>query len=410
MAIAEPAGLSGDYADLFRACLARSAEQSRARIGQAEGSLQYQDLAQALHTLSYVLKVDELWPAARDLVLTLAPRMERDGWREELRAVLDSALARSQELGDRTAEAELHWHLGVLHQLHARYAEACTHLEASAAHFEQQQLWRDQARALNRLAYTARRQRRLAEAEHLAERARSLLDAGDPEVAYGLFVLGSVALDRRQWQRARDAFEQALHQLSDGQDHRLLAWACVNLGVALVHLEHVPEAMDCYLRGIELFQRVGDPVHCAVARMDLGVVYAMRGEPWPALAQYAEAEPVFRKTADVNRLAMVYNNIGYAHGLLRQWAEAEHFYRLSTERARESGNIAEAANALDNLGMACAAQGRQRDAVVAFEAALRELAKAKDDSGCQALLDEVTAHLEEVKRAANGAVVTGASE
>ena len=58
MAIAEPAGLSGDYADLFRACLARSAEQSRARISQAEGSLESQDLAQALHTLSYALKVD----------------------------------------------------------------------------------------------------------------------------------------------------------------------------------------------------------------------------------------------------------------------------------------------------------------------------------------------------------------
>ncbi len=84
-----------DYAALFRTCLARSLDRSLAWISQVEGPLDFLDLNQALHSLSYALRQPELWPTARGLVLALAPKMERDGLREELRAVLDAALAKS---------------------------------------------------------------------------------------------------------------------------------------------------------------------------------------------------------------------------------------------------------------------------------------------------------------------------
>ncbi len=128
-------------------------------------------------------------------------------------------------------------------------------------------------------------------------------------------------------------------------------------------------------------------------------MYALSNDPAAALAQYALAEPVFRQTADVNRQAMLYNNIGYVyHMVLQQWPEAEHFYRLSIERAREIGNVYERCNALDNLGLAYAAQGRYQEAEAVFEEALHELAKIEHDPGYQQLVDEVATHLNQARQ------------
>ncbi len=149
--------------------------------------------------------------------------MERDGWREELRVVLDAALTKSTDLGDGETEAELRWHLGVLLHLQARYAEA-GHLEASATQYERLGSRRNQARGLARLASVARWQRRLDEAEHLVCVARELLCAGDPEHAYLLSVQGQAALDRHEWLSAAACFEQALTLATTSQDQRMVAW------------------------------------------------------------------------------------------------------------------------------------------------------------------------------------------
>ena len=60
-----------DYAALFQTCLARSLELSLDRISQDDGPLDFADLNQALHSLSYAFSEDAHWSAARALVLSL---------------------------------------------------------------------------------------------------------------------------------------------------------------------------------------------------------------------------------------------------------------------------------------------------------------------------------------------------
>lgn len=396
-----------DYAALFQTCLARSLELSLDRISQDDGPLDFADLNQALHSLSYAFSEDAHWSAARALVLALAPKMERHGWREELKAVLDAALDRSVDLGDPEAEAELRWHMGVLLHLLGRYGEAQTHLEASVRLAERLGMHRNRARALARLASVARWQRRLDEAERLVVTAGALLDEGDPEQAYLLSVQGQAALDRQLWTQAARCFEQALSRAAASQDQRLTAWLWVNLGMAKWKLDRMQDAICCYQEAIRIFSVVEDPVHQAVAQMDLGIMYALSNDPLAALAQYALAEPVFRQTADINRQAMLYNNIGYVHHeLLRQWPEAEHFYKLSIERATEIGNRYEKCNALDNLGLAYAAQGRHQEAEAVFAEAFHELTKIDPDPSYQHLLDEVTTHREQARQRSQEADTT----
>jgi tetratricopeptide (TPR) repeat protein len=244
------------------------------------------------------------------------------------------------------------------------------------------------------LAQVAQRQQRLVEAEQLVEQAGLLLPAGDPEHAYRLFVLGNVALARRQWHRARVCFAQALCLLQAGDDLRMLAWASVNLGVAFVQLEHYQAGMAWYLRSIDLFRLIGDPVHRAVAQMNLGVVYAMTGRPAQALDQYAQAEPVFRNTADVRRRAMVYNNIGYAYGMQGQWTEAEPAYRLAVRFHGESGNIVGKVDSMDSHAQSLEALDRNDEAADVLQKALRELATLEPGDSKQHLQRMVTTHLQ----------------
>ncbi len=362
-------------------------------IASTDGLLPWSDVNQALHVLCYALQVERLWPATCQLVLALAPRMERDGWREELRALLESTLAASRKQQDVASEAELCWHLGVLHHLLAQHTEARAYLETSAARYAGLGALRDQARALDRLAQTAQRQNQLAEAEQLLDQARQLLPVGDPEHAYRLLTLVGLALTRRQWHRARMYCMQALCLLQTSEDWRLLAWTCVNLGVAHVQLKQYQEGVIWYHRSVELFDRIGDPVHRALAAMNLGVILAMTGQPAAALLQYAQAEPVFRRAADVRRLAMVYNNIGYAHGLQGRWVDAESAYRLAVRHHAESGNLAGKVDSMDNLAKSLEAQGRVEEAVTVLRQALDELTQLSLDAGYPHLWQMVTAHL-----------------
>ena len=307
------------YPALFRAGVERFTQLMLARLREGQGPVPPADVDQALHLLGFSLKLSESWLSARELTLMLAPKMEQQGARHELEAVLESALVKSKEYGDLAAEAELRWHLGVLCHLQARYPEARVHLEASVALYERLGTGREQARALTRLASVARQQRRLDEAERLIEEAFSLRSPGEPPVAYALSVRGQIALEQSRYDQAAELFQQALDLSEAGEDRRMAAWLWVNRGMALWRLGRIQEAGACYHRAIELFDLVDDPVHQAVALMDLGILHSMQNEPTEALAYYAQAEPILRKAGDNHHLALLYNNIGYAcdtsHGL-----------------------------------------------------------------------------------------------
>ncbi len=90
--------------------------------------------------------------------------------RDEWSRFLERGIEVARGLGDAGAEAELHWALGVLREGQAAYGDACGELEAAAVLFRQLRAGPEEARALQRLAYVARRQRRLDDAEDLVGR------------------------------------------------------------------------------------------------------------------------------------------------------------------------------------------------------------------------------------------------
>jgi tetratricopeptide (TPR) repeat protein len=222
MDIASP---PSDYPVIFRGYIEKSVQCLLTQVEQAEPIIPPDDVEQALHTLSFALKLPEAWPNVREFLISIAPKMEHAGYRDEWIPYLTQGVEQCEVLGDTAAAAELRLQLGILYQLRSKYALAREQFEASATGFQQLGAHRNQARALNQLAYVARLQREFDEATSLVEIAKQLLEAQDGERAFSYYVLGLVALDKYIWQEAVDFSKMAFDLWSITDNRRMISSA-----------------------------------------------------------------------------------------------------------------------------------------------------------------------------------------
>jgi tetratricopeptide (TPR) repeat protein len=381
------------YAVLFRDYIARSVAQDLQTLHATPHPLPEAIRVQAMHSLEYGLHEPACWQQVCDLVLALAPLMERGGYRHSWEPVVETALRQSQRQNDSLSTARLRFHLGVLCQRQARLEAAEQYLHQSAATLVHAGYPEEAARAMSTLADILRRTRRFTEAERLVEQALRLARAAPCERAYGRIVQGAIAYDRRAWQEALLAFEQACADAGDAH-LREKAWALTNAGATHQRLAQWPQAIACFRRALPLLDRLQDVVFAAVTRMNLGNVYLTRAEPLLALPWYQQAETVFIETESWRPLASLKVNRGMAYHQLARWGEAEEAYRQSLALWRILKNGYQEANVLDGLGSLLAEQGRKAEARSTFHQALA-LLYAGDDH--EHLRRAVTEHLHQLE-------------
>ncbi|MBE7472475.1 MAG: hypothetical protein DPW09_22630 [Anaerolineae bacterium] len=383
------------YAAVFTACILKRTETMLARVKQTGPILPAATLKPALLLLNYAWRVAEAWPGVRDLLLLMAPKMEQAGYRDEWLPYLEQGIQSGQQLGDLQAVAELQLQVGLLYQLRSKYAEARTYLEASAAGFEQLNLPLGQAKALNRLAYVARLQRRFEEAAQLVEMAGQLLEKDNLEWAYNYFVLGLIALDKRNWLEANNFSKKAFSLWEQKDDQRMMGRSLITVAAALLPMKEYQEVTAVCQQAITLFEKIQDPFYQAIAQMHLGNAYLSLTQPLEALRLYLFAERIFQQTQEQLRLAHIHNNIGIAYRQLQQWDKAAEAYLSSIKQYRELGNIVLMVDAADGLGLVYLEQGQLLKAIATFKEALNQLEHIKDEPGYKHLLDVITPHLRE---------------
>jgi tetratricopeptide (TPR) repeat protein len=382
-----------DYGALFRLGIIRSAKYLLTRLEQITIGLPIEEQNRARHNLSYALKLDSAWPVTRKLLLTLAPKMEQAGARSEWMAYLERGQEQSRHMGDIEMEAELQFHLGVLYQYQAEYDLARRQFEWSALHFERLGNQHHQARALNRLAGAAQRQHRFSEATELVHRALTLLTEEKVELGYSYYILGIIALARRDWEQAHQLLNKSLDYWQGTNEPRLIAWGLTNLSTVLRVEEKYDEAIAYYQRAITLFERIDDPVHLARARMNLGNVYLKLECVASALELYLLAEVTFRKTTDRLQLAMINNNKGMAYHKLQQFDHAKQAYQISIETWQQIGNMRGCVNTMDNLGLLYLEQGLYDEAIAVFQNAQKKLVQIKGEPSTDHLFAMVNKNL-----------------
>ena len=388
--------LMTDYPAIFRGYIVKNTQDILARVRPAGAILPPAEREQALHTLSYALNLPEAWPDTRVLLLTMAPKMEQAGYRDEWTPYLVQGIQQSQALDDSEAEAELHFQLGRVYRLRSKYKEARIEFETSIKGFERLNTPFNQARAMNRLAQVARLERRFAEATRLAEDALSLLGEQEAERGYSYLVLGMVAFDKRKWPEAVELLSLSLSLWARENNQRMMGRCLMSLGAALLPMNRYEEAIDACQKAIILFEEIQDPIHQAITQMNLGNVYHYIDQSDKALELHLQAERIFRQAQDLFYLAHINHNIGMAHRKLQQWERAEEAYLLSIEQQEKIGNVAWLGNTMDGLGLVYLGQGQPEKAVATFEEALNRLAEIEGEPGYENLFEMVSSHLREV--------------
>lgn len=367
--------LPNPYLVRFKELLVRGAAVAQARIDAEGPTAPISDDARerAQNVLSYTLKEATAWPAARDLLLTMAPKMEAAGYRQEWLVYLNDGLWQSAQQGDQTALAALQFQCGYLYRLLSNYEQAQALLTASVARYAALGETAGQARALNQLAYLAWQRHQYEEVVKLAQETLLLPNLEDLERATMLSVLGLVAIDRSQWAEAEQYHKEALQIRTHHAQRRQMAWSLQNLAVVMRGQQKHGVAIQYYEEAIAILDEVHDPANRAIAQMNLGIVHYFCKEFIQALDNYRLAEVTFRKLADDFNLGKLLTNQGLVYLALEQWAFAENTFQASAELFHQIGDLSWYLNAYDGLGISYLEREQYEQALAIFEAIVAQL-------------------------------------
>jgi len=387
--------VSTGYPALFRGYIQRSAQAALETLHSAGPRLPAEQREQSLYTLEFALNLPEAWPAARELLINLGPRLDRAGLREEAALFLQRGLEQCQAAGDLAGQAEIEAQLGGIMLAAGRMEEARTLYSASAGRFAALGDRHSQARALNDWAYLDVLQQRSESAAQLAAQAMSLAGPDNRETTFGQFVLGCLAMERRDWTAALELFQQALAGWQRHDDPVMIARSLSNLGMAQRGAGQHAAAAHSFHQAIALMEALGDRVNQALVRLNLGNLCWAQGQPQQALALFLQAEPVFRQSQDELRLARVNNSLGVVCLQLGRLSQAQAALKASIALSRQVGDRRLAANALDTLGELHMQQGEPTAALAWHDAALAELGELAGQPGYAGLVADIQRHRQE---------------
>jgi tetratricopeptide (TPR) repeat protein len=380
------------YPALFREYIRRGTQVTLEAVRSAGPALPAEQREQSLLTLEFAMDLPDAWPEARDLLITLTPKLDLAGMRQDAVLVLQRGIEQCQAQGDTAGQAELEVQLGVLKMATGRMEEARALFGASAGRFATVGDLHNQARALNSWAYLDHLQQRSESAARLVQQAMSLVGPDDTEITYGQFVLGSMAVDNRDWPAALAYYQQALAGWRRHDDPVMVARSLTNLGTAQRGAGQFDEAVASYNEAIELMGQLDDPVNQAMTRLNLGNLYWAMGQPQQAIVHLREAEPVFRQAHDDLRLARANTNMGVVYLQLGQLEQAQAALTTGVELSRMVGDRRLAANALDTLGELYLRLEQPAAALTYLDQALADLGDLVDRPGYASLVAEIQEH------------------
>lgn len=371
----DPTPSEDNYPAIFRLYVARGLRATLDAFDAATDQLDEAQRERGLHLLSYGLRLDDAWGDARDLTLTLAPHLERQGYRQAWMAVLTQALAQANGRGDTAAAAQLHLRLGRLCVLLGEHAAAVDHLTQAQQLAVAAGDRATQAQTLERLGQNAFERSDLDAAQHNAEAALALAPPDDATAFHARHLLAWVAVRRGALHDGIALLEQVLawHRRQGGR--QAVAAALRDLGAAYTVAQRYDQAVGALDEAIALFVALENRFGEAVARMNLGVAHWYRKEYVQALAAFAPCDASFERVGARIYLARLYNNRGLVYSELGEHARARAFFDQSIAVARAEQDFYETANALDSLAGLHRRTGDDAAALATWQAALDELAR-----------------------------------
>lgn len=386
------------YPTQFQQYLARHVAYVLTLVQQARPVLSDELRVQALHTLSYALHASTEWAVTRDLITTLAPKMEQVGQSEQWIPYLKEPLQQSLLCGDTATAGECHLQLALLHRMLSQFPTAHTYLQAALIAFITVEAKRDQARVLNELAWLEHLQHHYADASRHVEQALALLDEHDTERGMSYRVQGMIAIDEEHWQEAEILHKKALTIFEKEGNRRRIAWGFQNLAYALRGQNKLMESISYYKRAANILQDLNDIYHLAIVFFNLGGTYYYCQELENAVTYLTQAHIIFSQLNNQLFIAKVYTALGLVYHGQGHYAKAEEAFLTSIQHFKELADEAWRLNAVDGLAMAYLAQKKFTQATAILEKAQTDLPNIINMPNYQYLYQKIEEHLAEARR------------
>lgn len=345
--------------------------------------------ARSLHTLTYVFKVtgvnaNEIWPETRQLLVSLAPEMEKAGHRFDWLPYLQKGVELAEIVNDVATQIELANASGYIYQLSGEYEDANKYFLFALGNARRAQDKRYLTRALNCLAYVAVLQRRFDAAFTLIAEAKSVVSNDDHnEIAHLEYILGAIEFEHQNYPKAIQHFGEALQIRINQGDKRRVARVYLRLGMA----HHAAQEIDAAIRYTKyadaIFTEINDVVESAAANLNIGALFLCQHAYEQAEYCFQQAQPALVSVQDKLNLATLYHNLGFLFAKQNRWLASIDAYNQSINLWYELDDLEGLVDSLIDLGTLYGEMEKVDQAVRYLQQAQRIILTAEDQTLCQ---------------------------
>ncbi len=168
-------------------------------------------------------------------------------------------------------------------------------------------------------------------------------------VTYGQ--LGILARELREWDQARNYSQQALSIFIEYGDRFSQAKTYHELGIVEQELREWDQARNYYQQALSIFIEYGDHYSQADTYHNLGIVEQELREWDQARNYYQQALSIFIEYGDRYSQADTYHQLGRVAQELREWDQARNYYQQALSIYVEYGDLYKQASTYQNLGI-----------------------------------------------------------
>ncbi|MBD2592972.1 tetratricopeptide repeat protein [Nostoc spongiaeforme FACHB-130] len=195
--------------------------------------------------------------------------------------------------------------------------------------------------------------------------------------------LGIVAQELREFEQARDYYQQALDIFIKYDDRYSCASSYHQLGIIAQELREFEQARDYYQQALEIKIEYGDRYGCASTYHHFGMIAQELREFGQAQDYYQQALAIFIEYGDRYSCARPYYQLGRAAQELGEFEQARHSYQQALDIYLEYGDRYSCASSYFQLGRLAEALGELESAKANYLQDLQITVEFHDQHGLE---------------------------
>jgi tetratricopeptide (TPR) repeat protein len=330
------------YTSLFQARIRRNLSYWQEYVAghTADPAALDRERERILKAIGFGLEHEPAWPAAYEIIVALAPHMERRGHWESWNLILTRAIQITEQRGQKEQALDLSGLLARLLYRQSRFKESVTAYWRVIRLSQQLDKKYDEARACTNLGYYYVEQGYFYRAEVLCCHALVIFEQLDSQhgLAHTHNHLGALYTWQGIWAQAEHHLKQACTIWQITGDYHGLMRGYANLGFLFNEMNYPYEAISFLRKALKQADQVGEEVIMGVIYRNLGIAYKLKGDLTEAETHCWQAETIFRRFSSLYHLADIQENLGSISIDQQNWPTTNLYLQSALDIWRRLGN------------------------------------------------------------------------